>query len=397
MAKLEASSVVRTEERNTVKWFISLFYLCFILYDFLCNYIFPIFIMKNSTTSTSFMGPWFYIVMVLLLPVMYYVFQKNNEQSIKYICFSVYILLTIIEDLGSYLMHPRAYASGNIVELFAILFTPMFVNTRFFWFVVLGVLGKYLLIGLVLQSITVVIPLISIFLLSIIAYILLRHFKRYVGVIKNSYDRQLEALVKGVIATLELKDPYTRGHSERVATYALTLAKETGRFKADELKEFYYACLLHDIGKIHIPDHILTKPSRLTAEEFEVIKTHPTVGADAMKEVEGLQRGISVIRSHHERWDGKGYPDQLKETEISLLARITAVADAFDAMTSSRSYRAALPLEEAYKRIVEGKGTQFDPDLIDLFKKVYPAWKEIHQKLSCKKDMKIFHEKEVKV
>ncbi|MGG2093944.1 HD-GYP domain-containing protein [Bacillus sp. S13(2024)] len=387
MENVLTNPALEREEKQATKWFVSLFYSVFILYDFLYNYIFPVCIVKDGTKHISFMGPWFYIIMLLLLPVMYYVFKENKESLIKYICFGIYILLTIIDDIGSYLMYPRIYASGNIAELFAILFTPIFVNTRFFWFVFLGVLSKYILIGLVLQTATVIIPIIAISLLSFVAYILLKRFRRYVEVVKISYDRQLEALVKGVIATLELKDPYTRGHSERVAAYALILAKETGRFKADELKEFYYACLLHDIGKIHIPDHILTKPSRLTAEEFEVIKTHTTVGADAMQGVEGLQRGISVIRSHHERWDGKGYPDQLKETEISLLARITAVADAFDAMTSSRSYRSALPLEEAYKRIIGGKGTQFDPDLVELFQKVYPAWKETHQKLSCKGDI----------
>ncbi|MFD0767836.1 HD-GYP domain-containing protein [Bacillus sp. CGMCC 1.60114] len=397
MKKMLINPTLESEEKQATKWFVSLFYSIFILYDFLSRYIFPNYIFKNGTDHTGFMGIWFYIIMMLLLPSMYYILKKNNGKLIKYICFGVYILLTIIEDLGSYLMYPRPYASGNVVEVFAVLFTPIFVNTHFFWFVFLAVIGKYVLLGLVLKSVTVILAVISVLFLAIIAYILLKQFERYVRVLKISYDRQLESLVKGVIATLELKDPYTRGHSERVAAYALILAKDTEKFTSDELKEFYYACLLHDIGKIHIPDHILTKPSRLTNEEFEIIKTHPTVGADAVKEVEGLQRGISVIRSHHERWDGKGYPDQLKETEISLLARITAVADAFDAMTSSRSYRAALPLEEAYKRIVEGKGTQFDPDLIDLFKKVYPAWKETHQKLSCKKDMKIFHEKEVKV
>ncbi|MGG2067395.1 HD-GYP domain-containing protein [Bacillus sp. S14(2024)] len=386
MKKMLTNPTLEREEKQATKWFVSLFYAIFILYDFLYNYIFPVYVAKNGTKHISFMGLWFYIIMFLLLPAMYYVFKENKGFLIKYICLGAYILLTIIEDIGNYLMHPRVYASGNIVELFAILFAPIFVNTRFFWFVFLGVLSKYIIIGLVLQSIVVLIPIIVISFLSFVAYILLKRFQRYVEVVKISYDRQLEALVKGVIATLELKDPYTRGHSERVASYALILAKETDKFTSDELKEFYYACLLHDIGKIHIPDHILTKPSRLTNEEFEIIKTHPTVGADAVKTAEGLQRGISVIRSHHERWDGKGYPDQLKETEISLLARIAAVADAFDAMTSSRSYRSALPLEEAYKRIIDGKGTQFDPDLVELFQKVYPAWKETHQQLSCKGD-----------
>src|SRR5690606_2043343 len=103
-------------------------------------------------------------------------------------------------------------------------------------------------------------------------FIILLRFISYVKTLKSSYDKQLEGIVKGVIATLELKDPYTRGHSERVAAYALSLATKTGKFGKDELKYFYYACLLHDIGKIHIPDAILTKPGRLTDEEYDIVK-----------------------------------------------------------------------------------------------------------------------------
>jgi HD-GYP domain-containing protein (c-di-GMP phosphodiesterase class II) len=163
-----------------------------------------------------------------------------------------------------------------------------------------------------------------------------------------------------------------------VASYALLLAQEIGKFSKEEQKSFYYACLLHDIGKVNIPDQILMKPGKLTKEEFEIIKSHPVVGEEAVKNVEGIKDSICVIRSHHERWDGKGYPDQITGEEIPLLARISAIADAFDAMTSSRSYRAAMPVEEAYRRIIEGKGTQFDPNLVEDFKKVFPKWVEFH-------------------
>ena len=121
------------------------------------------------------------------------------------------------------------------------------------------------------------------------------------------------------------------------------------KFSKEEQKSFYYACLLHDIGKVNIPDQILMKPGKLTKEEFEIIKSHPVVGEEAVKNVEGIRDSICVIRSHHERWDGKGYPDQLEGEEIPLLARVSAIADAFDAMTSSRSYREAMPVEEAYR------------------------------------------------
>ncbi|HYK73883.1 MAG TPA: HD-GYP domain-containing protein, partial [Pseudoneobacillus sp.] len=185
-----------------------------------------------------------------------------------------------------------------------------------------------------------------------------------------------------IIATLEMKDPYTRGHSERVAQYALLLAEETGRYSNEELKSFNYACLLHDIGKIQISDNILMKPDKLTEEEYMIVQSHPADGEEVVKDVEGLKGYLSVIRSHHERWDGQGYPDHLKEEETPLLARIVSIADAFDAMTSSRSYRAALPIDEAYKRIIAGKGTQFDPKLVEIFEKVFPSWKELHSKNS---------------
>lgn len=193
----------------------------------------------------------------------------------------------------------------------------------------------------------------------------------------STYNFTLEGIVNGVIVTLELKDPYTRGHSERVAKYALSLASKTGLYNEEQLKSFYYACLLHDIGKINIPDHILTKPGKLTDEEFEIIKTHPTVGAQILKNVEGISDYLSIIRNHHERWDGKGYPDGLPQEQIPFDARITAIADSFDAMTSTRSYRNAMPAEAAYQQIVEGKGTQFDPYLVELFQYVYPQWLEL--------------------
>jgi putative nucleotidyltransferase with HDIG domain len=232
-------------------------------------------------------------------------------------------------------------------------------------------------------------PIILIAILSVMSFFLLARFQGYVRSLSNSYDNQLEGIVKGVIATLELKDPYTRGHSERVAKYAFELAAEIGKFTKEEQKSFYYACLLHDIGKVNIPDQILMKPGKLTNEEFDIIKSHPVVGAEAVKNVEGISDNINVIRYHHERWDGKGYPDRLKGEEIPLLARVSSVADAFDAMTSSRSYREAMPVEEAYRRILEGKGSQFDPTIVEAFNRIYPTWVNIHKEYSWKKQQQV--------
>ncbi|RHW41501.1 HD domain-containing protein [Neobacillus notoginsengisoli] len=369
------------EEQRTLKWFIILFYVISISFDFFYGYIMPTYMAgyKEDNSPPDLLGSWMYVFMFLLIPISIYLSKKSKLYTIKYIYFISYTLFSLIRDITAFLGHEENYRSGNPVEIFFLLMTPIFVNSRFFLVVLLGLIIKYLVAGIIIKTTNVILAIVMIAALSIFAYILLNRFQSYVNAVKTSYDQQLIGIVKGVISTLELKDPYTRGHSERVAAYALILAKEIGKFNKEELKMFNYACLLHDIGKVHIPDNILMKPTSLTKEEYEIIKSHTEVGERAVENVDGLQGSISVIRSHHERWDGKGYPDQLQGKDIPYLARITAVADAFDAMTSSRSYRDALPPEEAYKRIIEGKGTQFDPDLVEVFKEVYPSWEKVHK------------------
>lgn len=380
-------STIRNEEVRTIKWFLILFYFISIFYDIFYYYILPKYINHTSPGLPSNMGYIIYIILFCLIPVVYYLIKNERYHLIKYIYFLSYTFFAIIYDISIYWGTSLEYKSGNVAEIFLVLFSPIFVSNRFFWLVSVGTVIKYLIVGFIIQTSAVFVPIVIVLVLSVVAYILLNRFLGYVKAIGNSYDKQLQGIVKGVIATLELKDPYTRGHSERVAAYALSLAKEVGKFTKEELKTFNYACLLHDVGKIHIPDQILMKPGRLTNEEFEIIKSHPVVGAEAVESVEGLKSGISVIRSHHERWDGTGYPEQLTGEGIPLLARITTIADAFDAMTSSRSYRQALPLSEAYSRIIEGQGTQFDPAIVEVFKKVYPIWVEYHKSYPWEKGL----------
>mgnify|MGYP001060655256 CR=1 FL=1 len=374
--KKNYDSNIRDAETRTLKWFLVLFYLISIAFDIIYSFI-------SRSNNKLEDGPniyWLYLLMVLLLPVAIYINKKQKTHYIKYIYFLTYTVISLINDLVTYAGDPTKYPGGSAVEIFWLLLSAIFVSKPFVIVVSFGIIFKYLIVGLFINPPNVVIGVILAITLSVFSFILLSRFQSYVDAIKTSYDQQLTGLVKGVIATLELKDPYTRGHSERVASYAFELAKATGKYKEEQLKDFEFACLLHDIGKIHIPDQILMKPSRLTNEEYEIIKSHTTVGADAVSKVVGLNSSIEVIRSHHERWDGKGYPDQLKGEDIPFLARVAAVADAFDAMTSNRSYRNALSVDEAYKRILEGKNTQFDPELVDLFKQVYPKWKELHNR-----------------
>lgn len=188
-------------------------------------------------------------------------------------------------------------------------------------------------------------------------------------IMKKYYEHQRQfqqELIKLMIMMLEMKDRYTKGHSERVARISKIIAQKMG-LPNEEMERLYFAALIHDVGKVSVPNSILNKPSRLTAEEYEVIKQHPALAADMLVAFNYLRSISEIVRYHHERWDGKGYPEGLKGEEIPLLSRILALADAFDAMTSDRSYRRALPLDWALREVMDNSGKQFDPKLVEVF------------------------------
>lgn len=172
----------------------------------------------------------------------------------------------------------------------------------------------------------------------------------------------LSAFVKAV----EARDAYTKEHSSRVAEMAMVLGRELG-CSEEEINLLSFAGRLHDIGKIGIRDNILLKPGRLTDEEFEIIKEHPAIGASIVSQLGLWDRETQIIRHHHERFDGSGYPDGLKGVAIPFLSRIMSVADAYDAMASDRAYRKKLDLEKVSSIIREGSGAQFDPRVVDAF------------------------------
>ncbi len=169
---------------------------------------------------------------------------------------------------------------------------------------------------------------------------------------------------------VEKRDPYTGGHFRRVASYSVLLGAAMG-LDRDELEELKYAATLHDIGKIAVPDAILGKPAPLDAGEAEVMKKHPAVGSEIVYRLRNLRHVLPGVRSHHERLDGKGYPDGLVDEQIPLVARIIAVADTFDAMTTSRPYRAGLAHERAAAEIVSKSGTQFCPTVVAAFRQLF--------------------------
>lgn len=180
----------------------------------------------------------------------------------------------------------------------------------------------------------------------------------------NAKNKELEELSReifeAIAKAIDANDPYTAGHSRRVAQYAKMIASQMD-FSPDEIDEVYYAGLIHDVGKLGLDNRIINKNGRLTDEEFAEIKRHPTLGYEILKDISVKGKFADGAKCHHERIDGRGYPDGLNGEEISRLARIISVADAYDAMTSKRSYRDVLPQEKVRGQIEEGIGTQFDP------------------------------------
>lgn len=182
-------------------------------------------------------------------------------------------------------------------------------------------------------------------------------------------------IVKSLAAAIDAKDTYTNGHSVRVAEYSREIARRAGYDSASQ-RRIYITGILHDVGKIGIPDAIINKKGRLDDEEYAIMKTHPQKGADILSNIKDMPELSVGARWHHERYDGKGYPEGLSREDIPWEARIIAVADAYDAMTSHRSYRDILPQEVVRGEIVKGRGTQFDPAFADIMLQMIDEDKE---------------------
>jgi putative nucleotidyltransferase with HDIG domain len=174
------------------------------------------------------------------------------------------------------------------------------------------------------------------------------------------------ATVRALSNAVEARDAYTGKHAERVTAYGLEICRAIG-LEVSDGHALEFGFLLHDIGKVAIPDAILYKPGKLTEKERALMAQHPVIGAEIVREIDFLGEATKVVRSHHERWDGTGYPDGLAGEEIPLAARVFAVADVLDALTTDRPYRPASPLETARAMIVEGSGSQFDPVVVEAF------------------------------
>ncbi len=190
--------------------------------------------------------------------------------------------------------------------------------------------------------------------------------KRHVEEIANLHLRTIEALALAI----EAKDQTTHAHLQRVRIYAIEVAKELG-LKGTELEALHAAALLHDIGKLAVPEHIIAKPGRLTPEEFEKMKIHTVVGAEILERVRFPYPVVPIVRAHHEKWDGSGYPFGLKGEEIPIGARVLSAVDFLDALASDRQYRRAMPLDEVMKRLAEESGKSFDPKVVTVLQRRY--------------------------
>jgi response regulator RpfG family c-di-GMP phosphodiesterase len=201
------------------------------------------------------------------------------------------------------------------------------------------------------------------------------------GSLENAYRSTLQALT----AALETRDSETHGHSERVVTFSLRLGREYG-LNAKEMKALEFGSLLHDIGKIGVPDAILLKPAKLTDEEWIRMRQHPLHGQQILRGIKFLEGAARVVAQHHEQWDGSGYPLGLKGEEIDICARIFSVADAFDAITSDRVYRKGRAYEVAAKELDEWSNRQFDPKVVEAFHRVPPEdWDELRRRSLMRK------------
>ena len=220
-----------------------------------------------------------------------------------------------------------------------------------------------------------VLPGIFMSVVALVSVILIYHSNEQTIKTQKKHRKELEEFTKSIITAftncIDGKDAYTNGHSYRVALYTTMLANKLGVTNQATLDKYYNIGLLHDIGKISIPDAILTKPGKLTPDEFETIRSHAQEGYKILKDVK-IQEDIAAgAHYHHERYDGTGYPEGLIGKDIPLVARIIAVADAFDAMSSTRSYRKKLPLDYIAQEIETYAGTQFDPEVANAFLSLY--------------------------
>lgn len=290
------------------------------------------------------------IISFLISHLLYTIFATgigNENQILEILIFSITYFLI---NKAILVMLQMAYSGGSIIKYF---------KNDFF----LGMISYLIMIpfgwmfAVLYEHYSywgIIVPLFPV--------LLIRYTFTYYAEAKEQYVQTVETLMNAV----EARDCYTNGHSKRVAEVASLIAKKLG-YRNGQIEKLRIAAMLHDIGKIGISDNILHKPGKLTDEEFATIKSHPEIGEGIIKDVSNLKYTRSIIRNHHERYDGKGYPDGKKGDELSVDVYIIQLADAIDAMASDRPYRKGLPADVIESEIRKGRGTQFHPHVVDAY------------------------------
>src|SRR5579859_167423 len=213
-------------------------------------------------------------------------------------------------------------------------------------------------------------------------YLMYRSYRLYLGKLEaeKQHAEKVSSIhlrtIEALALAIEAKDQTTGEHLQRVRVYAMELARELG-LSEDETEALQAASVLHDIGKLAVPEHIISKPGRLTPEEFEKMKIHPIVGAEILERVRFPYPVVPIVRAHHEKWDGSGYPQGLAGEAIPIGARILSAVDCLDALASDRQYRKALPLDDAMKKVASEAGTSFDPRVVAILQRRYVEWEKI--------------------
>lgn len=272
---------------------------------------------------------------------------------------------------------------GNLLPIAIFSFVYSFVNIAIISALLSVRTGKNILIcfygnigmGILSMLLTLPISIIAVIMferysyLGIILVVCLLSLLRYTLILYSNSKEQFTETVTALMNAVEARDQYTNGHSKRVAEISTEIAKKMG-LSIWEIEKIHVAAMLHDVGKIGISDTILQKPGKLTEEEFAIIKSHPEIGINIIKDIKNIEYVFPIVRHHHERYDGNGYPDKKGGDELSLSVYIVQLADSVDAMASNRPYRAGLSSEMIIKEIENGMGTQFHPKVASTYLKI---------------------------
>ena len=344
----------------------------------------------NSSTLSALC---FVMIMLVPIPILFY---ADSTQQGRYRKFhQVLGCIAVANFIVCTILHVTGIADYiETLPISQIILAVTFVSTfiTFYKYIKLGTSrsDRLILIGLSAVMISAIIEGLSVYfvvsisgmftgigMIILLFIAVLRTIRNVHNMETQRHQRALEKrrqqterlslqMMQTLALTVEAKDEYTRGHSHRVAEYAALIAKEL-HWSPEEILNLKYAAHLHDIGKVGIPDTILNKPTRLTPEEYAVTKEHTVIGGEILKNITLLQQSADVARHHHERYDGKGYPDGLKGTDIPLYARIIAIADGYDVMNTNHACRNSLPETAIIREFRENSGTQFDPELTEIF------------------------------